>query len=391
MHSAKKDQSLGNSIGRILRIGTLLTLILQSGSVYARPWVTAYVGGWWLGSNDNGSMPISSIDFRGMTVCDHMALIPTVRPPFIDTAVVNNWVTNGMFLANSLKLTAAAHAAGVKCTFTIGAWNTRKAFLSATKPANLGPFVRTLVAFLKERHYDGIDVDWEPFEPSDAGQWENFIIALRKALPSTRYLITVTTGWGSPIAPYVSIQNDVDQINIMTYDFDTDAPGYRSWYAGAVYSAGVVEPFDNRTPAPSCDYLVGLYEQAGVKASKLGIGCEPGGDLWTGISGPNQSVSKVASWKADISYDTIMKKYYKQSLYHWDNEAKASYLSYRNARGDRDWFLSYDDTTALKAKLSFIKSSGIGGIILYEIGMSYDKKTRRNPFLEVSGRFLSSE
>ncbi len=352
-----------------------------------KPWITAYVGGWWFGSDNNGFLPIDSINFKGMTVIDHMAVLPLTKAPFIDTALVNNWVTNSMFLSNSLKLTAAAHAAGVKCTFTIGAWGTQSKFLFATTPSNLPVFVGNLVSFLKNRGYDGIDIDWEPLSATDTTQYKNFIIALRDSLPSP-YIISVTCGWGSPYGVFASIQNYVDQINIMTYDFDTDAPGYNSWYAAAVYSAGVVDPYDNKTPVVSCDYLVNLYEQAGVKSSKLGIGCEPGGCLWTGISGANQSISTVTSFTPDVSYNTIMKDYYQPNLYHWDSGAKASYLSYDTTDTASDWFLSYDDTTAMKAKLSYIDSAGIGGMIFYEIGMSYDDTTGANPYLDVTQRYL---
>jgi GH18 family chitinase len=382
------EDVLARIFKRSVGIGLIALMMAVPMEVQAKPWITAYVGGWWLNRDDDGAMPISKIDFRGMTVCDHMALLPTASFPFIDTAVVNNWVTNSMFLGNSLKLTAAAHAAHVKCIFTIGAWSSESAFLGATSPSNLPRFINSLVNFLKQRRYDGIDIDWEPLRNSDVDRWKDLIIALRNALPSPGYLITVTAGWGSPAGAYASIQNYVDQINIMTYDFDTDASGYNSWYAASVYSDGVVDPFDNETPVPSCSYMVGLFEKAGVKPSKLGIGCEPGGDLWTGITGPNQSISTVTSWKADISYNTIMSRYYKPGLYHWDAGAAAAYLSFDTSSTAGDWFLSYDDPRALEAKLDYVKSAGIGGLIIYEIGLSYDQKTGKNPFLEVTRKFL---
>lgn len=371
--------------------GLLALVMLSAGTMVrpaqAKPWITAYVGGWWFNSNDNGSMPIDNINFKGMTLCDHMGLLPLATSPFIDTAVVNGWVTNSMFVANSMKLTAAAHAAGVKCTFTIGAWNTESAFMSATTPANLPAFINSLVSFLRYRGYDGIDIDWEPLTNSDTTQYKNFIVALRKALPSP-YLITVTTGWGEPYNVFASIQGYVDQINIMTYDMSWNSPGYNTWYSGAVYSNGVVDPYNNTTPAVSCNYLVGLFEAAGVKAGKLGIGSEAGGMLWKGCSGPDQSISTVTSETADVSYNTIMAQYYKPGLYHWDSGAEAAYLSYDTTGTANDWFLSYDDTTSLKAKLAYTQKAGIGGIIIYEIGMSYDQATGSNPFLQASEEYL---
>lgn len=373
----------------LMAVVPLLTTVTSS-NAYAKKWVTAYAGGWWFGNKNNGTYPMQNINYKGMTVCDHMALIPTISFPFIDSAMTNGWVTNNFFLQNSLDLTSYAHAAGIKCTFTIGAWATEGKFLVATNKTNLPKFVSSLVGFLKERHYDGVDIDWEPMTANDSTQYKNFVIALRDSLPSP-YIITVTTYWGAPYSFYASIQDYVDQINIMSYDIDTDAPGYRSWYASSVYSSGFTDPFDNKTPVPSCNYLVNLFEKDGVKPSKLGIGCEPGGDLWTGISGPNQDINRVSSWTEDISYNTIMKDYYKPSLYHWDNSAKASYLSYVDSTDStQDWFMSYDDTTALKAKLAYIDSAGLGGLIFYEIGMCYNDSTHDNPFLDVFQRYLEN-
>lgn len=360
-------------------------LIFFNGSALAgvnsKPWVMGYVGDWWLGYNGNGAMPIKKINFRGMTVCDYMSILPTTKAPFMDTT--------GNTHPASL-LADAAHAAGIKCVFTIGAWYTESTFMTATNSSNLSVFVNGLVSFTKQCNMDGIDIDWEPLVAADTVQWDALITALRKALPSPKYIISVTGGWGSPYEAYANMQDKLDQIDIMTYDLDTFAPGYNSWYAASVYSNGFVDPFDNKTPVPSCDYLVGLYEQAGVKPLKLGIGCEPGGCLWNGITGVDQDISKVSKWTVDIPYDTIMAKYYKPSLYHWDAGAQASYLSFDTTVDNLDWFLSYDDTTALAAKLYYVYKTGIGGIIIYELGMSYDTHTGANPFTNVTQHFLDT-
>ncbi len=348
--------------------------------VEAKPWVTAYVGSWWFNWDDNGAMPMRDINFNGMTVCDYMAINPSATAPFIDTS--NN------YSINMDKLTSMAHAAGIKCTLTCGSWATETNFLIAAKPSNLPTFVDSLVSFVKAHNFDGVDIDWEPLLETDSSRYVGLMQALRQALPSPQYIITTTAGNGFAYSVYAAAQDDVDQINLMTYDLGYPASGYTSIYAGAVYSAGHVDPFDNKTPVSSCNYLVQQLEAAGVSASKIGIGCEPGGQLWPGISGPYQSIANVKNFKQDISYNTIMAAYYDSTLYHWDPVAKASYLSDSSSNSSADWFLSYDDTTALKAKLSYIDSAGIGGLIIYEIGMCYDKTDSSNPFLAVTQRFL---
>lgn len=363
-------------------IVTVLTCVPLK-KVEAKPWLTAYVGSWWFNWDDNGVLPMKNIDFNGMTVCDYMAINPAGTSPFIDT-------TNNYYV-NMIKLTNMAHAAGVKCILTCGSWQTETNFLIATKPSNLPIFVDSLTTFVKSHGFDGVDIDWEPFTVADSARWTNMIIALRKALPSPKYLITVTAGNGYPYGVYAAAQQYIDRIDIMTYDLGYPAGGYSSIYAAAIYSCGHVDPFDNKTPVASCNWLVQNFEKAGVTPSKIGIGCEPGGEYWPGITGAYQSIANVptAAFKLDISYNTVMAAYYEPNLYHWDAGAKAAYLSYTSPTdSSADWFLSYDDTTALKAKLAYVDSAGIGGLFIYEIGMSYDKTSGDNLFLDVTQHWL---
>ncbi len=364
--------------GRLLGMALMLFLASESLRSQTKPWVTAYFGGW-----NIYTMPASTIDFGGMTVCDHMSILPSSSGTFINAPPY-------MSQNYSAQLVSAAHAAGVKVTITMGAWSTASDFSVATNATNLPTFVANLVAFVKTRGYDGVDIDWEPFGVSDTTQWEALIIALRAALPSP-YLITVTTGWYNPAvySAYASIQNYVDQINIMTYDFSWASPGYNTWYAAPVYSWGTIP--SNGQPNVSCDGLVKAMEAAGIQASKIGIGSEPGGQLWMGCTGPNQSISGVTV-KGDVPLyastgtPSVMSTYYNPAYYHWDSVAQCAYLS----NPTQNWFLSYDDTTALAAKLAYVKSSGIGGIIIYEIGMSYNKSNGTNPFLDVTREFLGN-
>ncbi len=353
-------------------------MIASTTHAQVQPWVTCYIGGWNLNTDDNGSMPLSAVDFSAMTVADHMAILPSEYSPFINTNV------NGMTAENSRKLIAAAHAAGTKATVTVGSWNTEGAFRVACAQNNLAGFVSSIVSFVKDRGYDGVDIDWEPLTLPDTARYASLIRALRAALPSPKYLLTTTGAWGEPYGVFADIQEYVDQINLMTYDLSWASPGYNTWYNGCVYSNGVTVP-GNGLPAPSCDYIVGLFEDAGVNSSKLGIGSLCGGTVWKGgvmrdgkgVTGPNQAWVVPPTVTSDVPLYSpdgksgIMQKYFEPQYYHWDQGAEAAYLSIDSLVSFNDYFISFDDASSISAKFAYVRKKHLGGIMLYELGMAY--------------------
>ncbi len=367
--------------GVILSAVVFLFMAVGIGDAQTKPCIRGYIGNWEVNQNDNGPMPISKINFKGLTILDWMAISPSTTSPFFATG----WEYSGSIQ----KIIAAAHAAGVKVICTIGSAATESRFLTATDPTNLPVFVDSLKNFLQTEGFDGLDVDWEPLNASDTTQWKTMIIALRQALPRPQYLLTATSANCYQVLG--SMQSYLDQVGLMTYGMGYPAGGYLSDYSSPLYSGGHVEPFDNTTPTNSIDNVVKKYEAVGVPASKILIGCEPGGEYWGGITGPYQPITGVTNFRQDIPYTTIMSTYYKPSLYHWDDTAKAAYLSFDTTDTADDWFLSYDDTTGLKSKLNYVSTTGIGGVMIYEIGMSYYQATGDNPFLDVAQEYLQGQ
>ncbi len=367
-----------NTLKRVFELSFIVFFMASFATAATRPMIRCYIGNWEVNQDDNGPYPISKIDFSGMTVLDWMAINPSTASPF--------FVTGWEYTGSIRKIISAAHAAGVKVICTVGSANTESLFQVASDSANLPVFVDSLKNFVQTEGFDGIDVDWEFLEPQDTTQWKNLIIALRKGLPRPQYLLTATSGNSYQV--YGSVQSYLDQVGLMTYGMGYPSPGWLSDFSSPIYSGGHVEAFDNKTPTNSINSVVQRYESVGVPASKIAIGCEPGGEYWEGITGPFQSISLVTNFRQDIPYTTIMSKYYEPSLYHWDSSAEEGYLSFDTTVATADWFLSYDDTNALKAKLAYVDSTGLGGLMIYEIGMSYDPKTGTNPFLDVTNEFL---
>ncbi|HLX95934.1 MAG TPA: glycoside hydrolase family 18 protein [Verrucomicrobiae bacterium] len=339
-------------------------------------WVTGYYPGW-----EQSGMPASNIDFTVVTLVIHAVL--TVNPDGSLDAT-----GNGVTVANSADLVSRAHAAGRPVLISVGGAATsagsEPGFLGATSSTNLPGFINNLTNFMASRGYDGVDIDWEPFYASDIPQFTNFVNALRAALntfPPAK-LLTAAVGayppYGdSPTAQYAmfaAIQNQFNQLNIMTYDLAGPWPGWVTWFNSPIFDGGYHFP-PSGPLVPSVDGAVGNYLSNGVAPDKLGIGMAFYGDVWTGGSGvwqPRQSwpTTNVPT-ASQQSYQAIMSGYYQSNLYHWDTNAQAAYLGITNVVPTNDLFISYDDQHTCQAKISYARNQRLGGVMIWELAQDY--------------------
>src|SRR5205823_3473100 len=133
-------------------------------------WCTGYYPGW-----EQAGMPASTIDFSVVTHVIQFSVIPNSNGS-LDSNI------NVVSPSNSSNLVQQAHLAGRKTLICVGGANSQAGFQGASSAANRGAFITNLVNFMTSRGYDGIDIDWEPLDASDAGQYTNLVKNLRTAL-----------------------------------------------------------------------------------------------------------------------------------------------------------------------------------------------------------------
>jgi chitinase len=361
----------------------LLACLLPS-SARADLWITGYYPGY-----ESAQMAPSNIDFATVTHVIHFALVP-------DSTGAINSSDNGLTASACAKLVALAHTAGRKALVCVGGAGTETDFLGATSPSNLGLFVTNIINFMSGNGYDGVDLDWEPFNSSDTPQYTNLVNGLRATLNgfSTHKMLTVAApaypeSGDSPTAEFTmlaSVQGQFDQINIMTYDLSGPYPGWVTWYNSPIYDGGYTFPSVPSELVPSINGAVSNFLSNGVQPGKLGIGLPFYGYIWTGGPGMTQPLQ---SWPATNvptvstpTYAGIISGYYQSNLYHWDNTAQAAYLSITNTLAANDMFISYDDTHACQAKVSYARNLHLGGLMIWELSQDYDSSlpvARRTP------------
>jgi len=356
----------------------LIPIVLCLFSVVARAdlWSTGYYPGW----EQQSSMPASNIDFTAVTHIIHFSVVPNSNGTLNSSA-------NSITSANSADVVSRAHTAGVKVLICVGGAGSEGDFQAATSVANLPTFINNLTNFMATRGYDGVDIDWEPLPSSDAQQYTNLVTGLRSALNRFAQPKLLTAAIGayppysdSPTADYLmfaALQNQFDQINIMTYDLSGPFPGWVTWFNSPIFDGGFRFPSSGGL-VPSVDGAVNNFINNGVTPGKLGVGIAFYGYIWTGGTGtstggvtqPRQSWTNAPTVSTP-DYTTIIANYYQPNLYHWDASAQAAYLGITNANPANNEFISYDDQRTCQAKVSYARNHSLGGVMIWELAQDH--------------------
>ncbi len=349
-----------------------LWLLLAFGSVLpglsisaAGLWTTAYYPGY-----RQTYLPPSAIDFNALTHIIHFSVLPNVDGTLNSSA-------NGITPSRVADLIAHAHTAGRKVLICVGGANSQVAFRGATGSGNLSNFVFNLTQFVTAQGYDGVDLDWEPLEGADAGQFTNLVLALHSALAALSPQRLLSAATASQPALFAALQARFDQINLMTYDLAGPWPGWVTWFNSPIFDGGYRFP-STGSLVPSANGMVNDFLAAGVASGKLGIGLAFYGNLWTGGTGtstggaafPRQGWATPPT-NTQVAFFDIMANYFQSNLYHWDTNAQAAYLSVDAPGGANDRFISYDDEHTCQAKVSFARNRFLGGIMIWELGQGY--------------------
>jgi chitinase len=343
-------------------------------------------------------MPASNIDFTALTHIIHFSVIPN-SDGTLDSS------ENDVTFANSTDIVSRAHAAGKEVLICVGGADSESDFQAATSSANLPVFINNLTNFMATLGYDGVDVDWEPLPASDFGQYTNLVNGLRSALNgfSQYKLLTAAAAayppYGDPptaeYTMFAALQNQFDQINIMTYDLSGPYEGWVTWFNSPIYDGGYRFPSTGGL-VPSVNGAVTNFLTNGVAPDKLGIGIAFYGYVWAGGSGtstggvtqPRQSWTNAPTMTA-YDYSAIMTGFYQTNLYYWDTSAQAAYLSISNVNPADDMFISYDDQRTCQAKVSYARNNALGGVMIWSLGQDY-QSGQPEPLLEALKQALAT-
>lgn len=350
-------------------------------------WVSAYFGAWnhYAPPGGNwGHLPTEEIDWDAFT---HLFYFSLFAHEDGSLSPIEMYHTFSPDRINAI--IKAAHEHNTPVLYSIGGWGNYEGFRSAIRPENRHTFVSNLISVMTTWGFDGIDIDMEPINSGDEQDYIAFIQELHRDIRNVetplgyRPILTAATSWKPEL--FAKLHEYFDQINLMTYDFSGPWGGWVSWHNAPVYDGGHVFESTGR-PLPSADGEVEKFIAAGVPKEKLGIGIDFYGYIWRGfVTRPLQSWLIPPVVTPNIPYWQILRDYFDEDKYHWDDKAHAPYLSFEADNLLERKFISYDDERSIESKIEYVRAKGIGGTIIWEISGAHFKDNpqgEKDPLLQ---------
>ena len=285
---------------------------------------------------------------------------------------------------------------------SIGGWTQSGNFhdVAATEEAR-DRFAASAVQYIRRYDFDGVDIDWEYpgkyREPdktdnsndqgtpkADASESETFVLLLRtlreyldraSAEDGKYYQLTAAVGASFErieFTPPSNYAQYLDFINLMTYDMH-GAWDMRTNHQSALYTNPAAA--DNL----NVDAVVGKFLSYGVDPKKLVVGTPFYSRGWKGvIPGGVENLNGFFSlamggargiWDGGVAagvnpyYHIVEMEKDPFFVKYYDDAAKAPYL-YSERKQE---MYTYEDKQSLSEKVHYVKSQGLGGIIIWEL------------------------
>ncbi|CAM2975197.1 glycoside hydrolase family 18 protein [Rariglobus hedericola] len=336
-------------------------------------WISAYYPGW-----QQHNLPPAEIDFRAVTHLVQFSVLPRSDGSL-------DWTKHDLDDAHIQETVRLTHAAGRKILLCVGGADSAVAFRGAMAEKTRAAFVGALVKAVKTHGYDGLDLDMEPMEARDGAAYAVFVHELRVALNAGKSGALLTAAVGDQAELFAKLQDQFDQINVMTYDLSGAWEGWVTWHNSALWNGGVKFPGSTRE-LPGVDLKIREWLSAGISAERLGLGLAFYGYEWAGADGPKQSIAGVKT--KQISYADIMKTQFTPSRYRWDEGAAVPYLSLAKDPAkpvEGGSFITFDDERSLRLKIEYARKMKLGGAIIWELGSGWRPELpagKRDPLLQ---------
>jgi len=274
----------------------------------------------------------------------------------------------------------------LKVILTIGGTEGSKNFINFLKHSSTREkAAKSIVKVVKEYNFDGLDIDWEfPKSESESLYLLYFIKKIREYMGYNRIL---TISASALISRYYGHTMDMEPylnwFNLMTYHYS----GYWDKYSG--YNSPLYAPKSDLNHQKDCDYTVKSYLKEGVPHKKLVLGVPFMGQAWKVKSSSNKGYNQRGN--ANIKGEPSSRN--REGFWSYYSLRKEGILLSRRSTSSnwsRTWhsdvksptlfhkysytYISYDDVDSMCYRSNYVKSKGIGGIMVWEAGQDYKRE-----------------
>jgi len=259
--------------------------------------------------------------------------------------------------------------AHIKTILSVGGWGAGGFSPAVANEKSREVFAQSLVDIVNDFGFDGIDMDWEypcddvagiEASPDDKPNYTAFIQLLRDKLGKNK-IVTMAAGGSQNCVDNLEIPKLVelmDFINIMTYDL---CPWDSVSYHPGLYPSDV-------TGNQNADAIIGMYEKAGVPRNKQVIGAAFYGRIYRDVDGLNAPAG-IPGFSG--GYTETMEWAEAAGSIQYDEKAETPYAYNKKERT----FLTFDNPRSLKAKMDYVKSTNLAGIMFWEYSCDTEDST----------------
>ncbi|KAJ8320815.1 hypothetical protein KUTeg_002402 [Tegillarca granosa] len=282
----------------------------------------------------------------------------------------------------------------IKVMLSVGGWTHGTAPFSAvvTSESSMHTFAQNVVKYLRQRHFDGFDIDWEypGSRGSPAGDKQKYTRFLQMDLlylkilkdaftaeaaqsgkPRLLLSAAVAAGKSAVTQGYEisKVSAILDQINLMSYDL------HGSWESAVGENSPLYAARNDYGDDATMnqDWAVKYWLDHGCPPEKLimGLGTygrslhlsQPGHHgIHDRINGPG-TMGTITKEQGFLSYYEICLKLKAGYTRVWNDEQKVPY-----AYSGSDW-VGYDDVQSFQVKADYIKSKHLGGAMVWTIDL----------------------
>lgn len=271
----------------------------------------------------------------------------------------------------------------LKVLLAVGGWSfgTQRFKDMSASQYSRHQFIFSSIEFLREREFDGLDIDWEyPRGPDDK---KNFVILLQEMkeafeeeardtqLPRLLITAAVSAGMEAVRLGYdvTSIAEHVDFINIMSYDF------HGKWENRTGHNSPLYPPANETSWRKQLcmDFAVRMWERLGTPKEKIVVGMATYGRSFTlvdptvhGIDAPAKGGGVEGIYTREsgfVAYYEVCEFLKNGAKYIWDEHQMVPYVH----KGDQ--WIGFDDARSIKLKIRWLLDHDYAGAMVWTVDM----------------------